>query len=115
MKKQINKLMTVTGLSLALSFSMALPAMADTLDDIADRGKIVVGVKADYAPWGMRDAAGNLVGMEHDMLSSFVKYVSAATGKTIELEKVVVVASNRMQFLEQGKIDMFIATMSDKP
>ena len=37
---------------------------------IADRGKIVVGVKADYAPWGMRDAEGNVVGMEHDMLAS---------------------------------------------
>ena len=77
--------MTVTGLSLALSFSMVLPAMADALGDIADRGKIVVGVKADYAPWGMRDAEGNVVGMEHDMLASFVQYVSAATGKTIEM------------------------------
>ena len=115
MKKQVKRLMTVTGLSLALSFSMVLPAMADALGDIADRGKIVVGVKADYAPWGMRDAEGNVVGMEHDMLASFAQYVSAATGKTIEMEKVVVVASNRMQFLEQGKIDMFIATMSDKP
>ena len=105
----------MTGLSLALSFSMVLPAMADALDNITDRGKLVVGVKADYAPWGMRDADGNVVGMEHDMLAEFVKRVSAATGKTIELEKVVVVASNRMQFLEQGKIDMFIATMSDKP
>ena len=99
MKKQINKLMTVTGLSLALSFSMVLPAMADALGDIADRGKIVVGVKADYAPWGMRDAEGNVVGMEHDMLASFVQYVSSATGKTIDMEQVVVVASNRMQFI----------------
>ncbi|HIL42521.1 MAG TPA: ABC transporter substrate-binding protein, partial [Gammaproteobacteria bacterium] len=49
MQKQINKLMTVTGLSLALSFSMVLPAMADALDTITDRGKLVVGVKADYA------------------------------------------------------------------
>ena len=99
MKKQINKLMTVTGLSLALSFSMVLPAMADALDNITDRGKLVVGVKADYAPWGMRDADGNVVGMEHDMLAEFVKRVSAATGETIELEKVVVVASNHMQSL----------------
>ena len=28
MKKQVKRLMTVTGLSLALSFSMVLPAMA---------------------------------------------------------------------------------------
>ena len=92
----------------------ATAAVADKLDDIAERGKIVIGVKADYAPWGMRDAAGNLVGMEHDMIDDFVMRVSEAVGKPIELEKVVVVASNRMQFLEQGKIDMFIATMSNK-
>lgn len=88
---------------------------ADALDDIAARGKIVIGVKADYAPWGMRDADGNLIGMEHDMIDDFVRRVSEAVGKEIELEKVVVVASNRMQFLEQGKVDMFIATMSNKP
>ncbi|MEO3414541.1 transporter substrate-binding domain-containing protein [Roseovarius sp. CAU 1744] len=97
---------------LALS---ATGAIADALDDIAARGKIVVGVKADYAPWGMRDADGNLIGMEHDMIDDFVTRVSDAVGKPIELEKVVVVASNRMQFLEQGKVDMFIATMSNKP
>lgn len=89
-------------------------AAADALDTISERGKIIVGVKADYAPWGMRDAAGNLVGMEHDMIDDFVKRVSAEVGKPIELEKIVVVASNRMEFLAQGQVDMFIATMSNK-
>ena len=93
----------------------ATGTLADALDAIAARGKIVVGVKADYAPWGTRDADGNLVGMEVDMIDDFVKRVSEAVGKSIALEKVEVVASNRMEFLEQGKIDMFIATMSNKP
>ncbi len=87
---------------------------AGTLEDVFARGKLVVGVKADYAPWGMRDASGKVVGMEHDMIADFAKRLSKQAGKTIGVEKVVVVASNRMQFLEQGKIDMFIATMSNK-
>ena len=33
----------------------------------------------------------------------------------VDLEMVAVQSSNRMQFLEQGKVDMFIATMSDRP
>jgi polar amino acid transport system substrate-binding protein len=33
----------------------------------------------------------------------------------VKLELVPVVASNRIQFLQQGKIDMMIATMSDTP
>ena len=33
----------------------------------------------------------------------------------VKLELVPVVASNRIQFLQQGKIDLMIATMSDTP
>jgi polar amino acid transport system substrate-binding protein len=46
--------------------------------------------------------------MEIDM----AKDVAAAMN--VELEMVPVQSSNRMQFLEQGKVDMFIATMSDR-
>ena len=36
-------------------------------------------------------------------------------GSGVKLELVPVVASNRIQFLQQGKIDLMIATMSDTP
>jgi polar amino acid transport system substrate-binding protein len=72
------------------------------------RGKIVVGVKADYKPWGYRNTSGDIVGMEIDMAND----VAAKMGVDIEL--VAVQSSNRMQFLEQGKIDLMIATMSDR-
>ncbi len=80
----------------------------DTWKKVMERGKIVVGVKADYKPWGFRDENGNLVGMEADMAQD----VADAMG--VELELVPVQSSNRMQFLEQGKIDLMIATMSDR-
>lgn len=108
----VKKFATVA--TMAAAFAMVPAALAGTLDDIIAEGKIVVGVKADYAPWGMRDAAGNVVGMEIDMVEDLAKRISAQAGKTIAVEKVVVVSSNRMQFLEQGKIDLMIATMSDK-
>ena len=75
---------------------------------VLERGKIVVGVKADYKPWGFRDPSGKLVGMEIDMAQD----VADALG--VELELVPVQSSNRMQFLQQGKIDLMIATMSDR-
>ena len=80
----------------------------DTWNKVMERGKIVVGVKADYKPWGYRDESGDIVGMEVDMAQD----VADAMG--VELETVAVQSSNRMQFLEQGKIDMMIATMSDR-
>lgn len=84
-------------------------AGADTLDKIAAAGKIVVGVKTDYRPWGYLDAEGNIVGLEIDL----AKDIADRLG--VEVELVPVVASNRMEFLQQGRIDMIIATLGDNP
>ena len=81
-------------------------ARADALDDIKKKGTLVVGVKADYPPYGTRDPSGQIVGMEPDM----AKRAADKLGVKLQLEPVV--ASNRMQFLQQGKIDLMIATMS---
>jgi len=80
----------------------------DTWNKVMSRGKIVVGVKADYKPWGYRNTDGSIIGMEIDVAQA------AADAMGVELETVAVQSSNRMQFLEQGKIDMMIATMSDR-
>ena len=93
------------------SFTLAatqVNAANDRFMKVMERGKLVVGVKADYKPWGFRDSSGKLVGMEIDMAQD----VADALG--VKLELVPVQSSNRMQFLEQGKIDLMIATMSDK-
>ncbi len=80
----------------------------DVWNKVMERGKVVVGVKADYKPWGFRNTDGEIVGMEIDLAQA------AADAMGVELETVAVQSSNRMQFLEQGKIDMMIATMSDR-
>jgi polar amino acid transport system substrate-binding protein len=85
------------------------PVAAQTLDKIKQRGVIVVGTKADYKPFGFRDPSGQIVGLEPDMAADVAKKL----GVKLELEPVV--SSNRMQFLQQGKIDLMIATMNDKP
>ena len=82
-------------------------AAADAIDDIRKRGKLIVGVKADYAPYGFLDSSGKIVGLEPDLAQD----VADTLG--VQLELVPVVSSNRMQFLEQGKIDLMIATMTD--
>jgi len=87
----------------------ALPAAAQTLDKIKQRGVLSVGSKADYKPFGFRDPSGAIVGFEPDI----ARLVADKLGVKLELEPVV--SSNRMQFLQQGKIDLMIATMNDKP
>jgi len=102
---------TALGAVILASFTLAATqanAANDRFKKVLDRGKLVVGVKADYKPWGFRDTDGNLVGMEIDMAQD----VADTLG--VELELVTVQSSNRMQYLEQGKIDLMIATMSDR-
>jgi polar amino acid transport system substrate-binding protein len=102
---------TVRTLIAALFGLMALgaPALGDVLDDIKQRGTLIVGVKADYKPFGFRDPSGAIIGLEPDLAADVAKKLG------VKLELVPVVSANRMEFLNQGKIDLMIATMSDKP
>ena len=109
MKKIITSFLTAILMISPISlFADGHACTNDTWNKVMSRGKIVVGVNADYKPWGFRNSDGNIVGMEIDMAAD----VAAKMG--VDLELVAVQSSNRMQFLEQGKIDLMIATMSDR-
>src|ERR1700736_6769170 len=82
------------------------PLAAQPLDKVKERGVLVVGSKADYKPFGFRDTSGAIVGFEPDL----AKDVADQLKVKLQLEPVV--GSNRMQFLQQGKIDLMIATMN---
>ena len=99
---------TIAAAAVALGLAAA-SAAADQLADIKERGTLVVGVKNDYKPWGFLDPSGAIVGMEIDL----ARDVAERLGTEIEL--VPVVASNRMEFLQQGRIDLIIATLGDTP
>jgi polar amino acid transport system substrate-binding protein len=92
-----------------LCLGMAGQAKADDLAAIKQRGTLIVGVKADYPPFGFRAPSGEIQGIEPALAADVAKSLG------VKLELVPVVAANRMQFLEQGKIDLMIATMTDTP
>src|SRR5437762_8131078 len=82
---------------------------ADVLEDVKKKGVLVVGTKGDYRPFGYLDPSGKIIGFEADLAADVAKRLG------VKLELTPVVASNRIQFLQQGKIDLIIATMSDTP
>lgn len=82
-------------------------AEAESLDRIQERGKIVVGVKNDYPPFGFVNPSGEIVGMEIDMARDIADRLA------VELELVPVQTANRIEFLQQGRIDLILATMGD--
>ena len=105
----LKKLVCVVAAVLTLSLMGATVARAGVLDDIKKKGVLVVGTKADYRPFGYLDPSGKIVGLEADLAADVAKRLG------VKLELVPVVASNRIQFLQQGKIDLMIATTSDTP
>ncbi|HYB57157.1 MAG TPA: transporter substrate-binding domain-containing protein [Alphaproteobacteria bacterium] len=84
-------------------------ASADALDAIKARGTLVVGTKADYRPFGLRDASGAIVGFEPDLAKDIANRLG------VKLELVPVVATNRISLLTEGKLDLVIATMNITP
>ena len=98
-----------TAVALGAFALVSLPAQADVIDDIKERGVLKVAVKADYKPYGFRDTSGDIIGIE----PALAKDVADKLG--VDIEFVPVVSSNRMQFLQQGKVDLLIASMTDKP
>lgn len=99
--------------SLALAVSGFLIAgqalAADVMETIKARGTLIVGSKADYRPFGFRDPTGAIVGIEPDLAADLARRLG------VKVEIVPVISSNRIEFLQQGKIDLVIATMSDTP
>ncbi|MBU0726890.1 MAG: ABC transporter substrate-binding protein/permease [Alphaproteobacteria bacterium] len=85
----------------------ASPVQADELDHLRSKGKAVIGVKADYPPWGFRDPEGKLIGMEIDLANDLGRRLG------VPVEIVAVQSANRLEALRQGQIDILIATTGD--
>lgn len=81
----------------------------DDLSKILKRGKIIVGVRDDAAPFGFRDKHGNLIGYDIDLAK---KIASGILGSESKIDFVPVTASNRILKLINGDVDILVATMS---
>lgn len=97
--------------TLAISLLSLNAAWADaTLDRIKQRGKVTIGVAASGGPFGSVDpATQQLVGWNPELARDLAKRLG------VEAELVHVQPSNRVQFLQQGKVDLLIASMELNP
>ena len=86
----------------------AVAAHADEFDRVKQRGKLIVGVKNDYPPFGFLDFSGQLKGFEIDLAKSVAR---SLLGSESDVELVPVVASNRIELLNAGRIDVIFATL----
>lgn len=96
---------SLLGFGVACSVSTA---HADQLDRVKQRGKLIVGIRNDYVPFGYLDAKGQNVGFEVDIAKAVAKDL---LGSETAIEFVPVIASNRIEFLNAGRIDVIFATL----
>lgn len=97
----------LTMLSVSLCALPQEPVSNDRFKEVLDRGVLRVGVQGALKPWSFRAEDGKLQGIEVDL----AKDVADTMG--VKLEPVVITSANRMQFLQQGKIDLIIGAMVD--
>jgi putative glutamine transport system substrate-binding protein len=95
----------------------AVPARAQTsgssLDAIKRRGVLKIGVKYDSPPFGSLDPKTNqVVGFDIDVGRALAKQI---LGDASKVQWVQVTSANRIPLLQNGDIDMFIATATITP
>jgi ABC-type amino acid transport substrate-binding protein len=88
---------------------IAGPASAGGLDDARSRGKLLVGVKTDFPPFGYLDPAGKPKGFDVDVARYLARALFEDEGR---LELVPVTTGSRIPFLYSDWIDVIVATMT---
>jgi polar amino acid transport system substrate-binding protein len=91
----------------ALSCMLWLPsAIAQTVDEITKRGELVVAVDLTDPPWGFLDAQQQPAGFDPVL----AQLVADRMGVKLRIERVT--SPTRIQFLQSGRADMVISTLS---
>lgn len=91
---------------LALSFANVSTANAASVQEVKARGKVVVGIQGDNAPWGYVNSSGVQDGYDADIAKLFGQEL----GVTVEFAPLAV--ANRIPALVTGKVDILFATMA---
>ncbi|WP_120497384.1 transporter substrate-binding domain-containing protein [Kiloniella sp. EL199] len=99
---------TIAGMITAMSILGLINtkvSTADTLDNIKERGKVVIGIQGDNPPFGFLDSTGKNDGYDADLSKLFAKHLG------VDLELVIVTNQNRIAALQTGKVDALFATL----
>jgi len=89
------------------------PSLSATLPQtIKARGKLIVGVKCDYPPFGFVDADGKHAGFEIDVARRLAYY---AFGNADAADLECVTGPNRIPYLTSDRADLIVSVLSWTP
>ncbi len=97
--------------ALLLSACQAIPAspsgsVSSLAEDVAARGTVRIGVRNDNPPLSFVTEEGEWVGFDVDLAHAI------AAQMNLEPELIVVDGTTRISFLQEGRVDMSIASMN---
>ena len=96
----------VSGLALVAAPALAQVPAGTTLDEVKKRGVVRVGVRQDVPGFGIVDEKGATVGFDIDVATELASRLG------VKVELVPVTAATRIPLLQQGRLDMIVATLT---
>ncbi len=93
-------------LTLFLTACQSARQLASTYDRVMDSGMVRIGVRNDNPPMSFLDEDGNWVGFDVDLARAVAEQMG------VRHELVVVDGTTRISFLQDGSVDMSIASMN---
>jgi len=94
--------------ALAMIANLA-PSQAQTINEILNRKKIVIGVLVDLPPFGMMNSEQKPEGLDIDLANLLAKNLG------VEAEIVPVATANRIPYLQSKRIDILCASLGITP
>lgn len=85
--------------------SFAVPAGAQTVDEIKAKGKVTIGMLVDFPPFGITTADGKPDGYDADVAKLLAKHMG------VPVEIVPVTGPNRIPYLLTNKVDLLVASL----
>jgi polar amino acid transport system substrate-binding protein len=93
-------------LGAVFALALAVPAAADKLDDIKDRGQLLVGVTESSPPFSYRKAGQGIVGHDVDLADRVAKNLG------VKAQKITIINAERIPALQQDHVDLVAASMT---
>ncbi|MEU1555547.1 glutamate ABC transporter substrate-binding protein [Streptomyces scabiei] len=108
-KRLISAALTSAIVVLSASACTSSDDTGSSVLDAANHDKLVIGVKADQPGLGLRTPEGTFTGFDIDV-ATYVAKELGVDRKDITFKEAV--SANREAFLQQGQVDMVVATYS---
>ncbi|MCA0256936.1 MAG: transporter substrate-binding domain-containing protein [Proteobacteria bacterium] len=98
-------LLALVAATAAFPFLTPADASAASLADAKAKGKVVIGIQGDNAPWGFVNSTGVQDGLDADIGKAFAEHLG------LQVEFTPLAVANRIPALVTGKVDVLFATM----